>query len=170
MSFLRWNHSQEGKSRNVSSLSLSPAHSFTSTPPGTNFRARKALTYSASRTSTQLQHLHSVFVSTYGVLFLGTPHDGSNKADLASTARKIIDAMVPSKVFDTDGQLLEALQEGSEVLQNVTAQFAPLMSNFRVYFFWEQEKTDLGVTRKYVSFDTCFPSICGMRGVAKSRA
>ena len=75
--------------------------------------------------------------------------------------------MVPSKVFDTDGQLLEALQEGSDVLQNVTAQFAPLMSNFRVYFFWEQEKTDLGATRKYVSFDTCFPSVCEMPEVAK---
>lgn len=63
----------------------------------------------------------------------------------------MIDAMVPSKVFDTDGQLLEALKEGSETLQNVTDMFAPLMKNFRIYFFWEQEKTDFGATQKYVS-------------------
>lgn len=62
----------------------------------------------------------------------------------------MIDAMVPSKVFDTDGQLLEALKEGSETLQNVTDMFAPLMKNFRIYFFWEQEKTDFGTTHKYV--------------------
>lgn len=62
----------------------------------------------------------------------------------------MLDAMVPSKVFDTDGQLLEALKEGSETLQNITDMFAPLMKNFRIYFFWEQEKTDFGTTRKYV--------------------
>lgn len=84
------------------------------------------------------------------MLSLGTPHQGSDKAKLASTGRKMIDAMVPSKVFDTDGQLLEALKEGSETLQNVTDMFAPLMKNFRIYFFWEQEKTDFGTTRKYV--------------------
>ncbi|KAL8816406.1 MAG: hypothetical protein Q9223_004580 [Gallowayella weberi] len=81
---------------------------------------------------------------------IGTPHHGSDKAKLASTGRKMIDAMVPSKLFDTNGQLLEALKEGSETLQNVTDMFAPLMKNFRIYFFWEQEKTDFGTTRKYV--------------------
>ncbi|KAI4197039.1 MAG: hypothetical protein LQ350_006169 [Teloschistes chrysophthalmus] len=111
---------------------------------------KRALAYSASRTSKLIQHLHSIFVSTYAVLSLGTPHQGSDKADLASTGRKMIDAMVPSKVFDTDGQLLEALKEGSETLQNITDMFAPLMKNFRIYFFWEQEKTDFGTTRKYV--------------------
>ena len=94
--------------------------------------------------------MHSIFVSTYAVLFLGTPHQGSDKAELASTGRKVIDAMVPSKVIDTDGKLLEALREGSEILQNVTDMFAPLMKNFRIYFFWEQEKTDFGTTLKYV--------------------
>ncbi|RAR00149.1 ribonuclease-like protein p/mrp subunit [Stemphylium lycopersici] len=28
--------------------------------------------------------------------------------------------------------------------------FAPLMKNFRVYFFWEQEKTNLGSTLAYI--------------------
>jgi hypothetical protein len=63
----------------------------------------------------------------------------------------MLDALAPSKVWDTDGQLLNALQEGSETLQNITDQFAPLMKRFRIYFFWEQEKTDLGATRDYVS-------------------
>ena len=113
----------------------------------------QALAYSASRTSRLVQHLHSIFVSTYAVLFLGTPHAGSSKASLASTGRKMIDALVPSKIWDTEGQLLEALQEGSETLQNITDMFAPLMKNFRIYFFWEQEKTDLGTSKDYVSVD-----------------
>ena len=110
----------------------------------------QALAYSASRTSKHIQHLYSVFVSTYAVLFLGAPHNGSNKAHLASTSRRMISALVPSKILDTEGQLLDALREGSEVLQNITDMFVPLMKNFRIYFFWEQEKTDLGATEDYV--------------------
>lgn len=113
----------------------------------------QALAYSASRTSKLVQHLHSIFVSTYAVLFLGTPHAGSSKASLASTGRRMIDALVPSKIWDTEGQLLDALQEGSETLQNITDMFAPLMKNFRIYFFWEQEKTDLGTSKDYVRVD-----------------
>jgi protein SERAC1 len=97
-----------------------------------------------------VQHLHSVFVSTYAVLFLGTPHNGSSKANLASTGRRILDAMAPSKLWDTDGQLLDALQEGSDVLQNINDMFVPLMKNFRIYYFWEQEKTNLGTMVGYV--------------------
>ncbi len=110
----------------------------------------QALAYSASRTSKLVEHLHSIFVSTYAVLFLGTPHNGSSKANLASIGRRVIDALVPSKVWDTEGQLLDALREGSETLQNITDMFAPLMKNFCIYFFWEQEKTDFGVTKDYV--------------------
>jgi len=110
----------------------------------------KALAYSASRTGKSIQHVHSIYVSAFAVLFLGTPHDGSNKAKLASTSRRMIGALVPSKVVDTEGQLLDALQEGSEVLQNITDMFAPLMKDFHIFFFWEQEKTNMGFTQDYV--------------------
>ena len=80
----------------------------------------------------------------------GTLNDGSNKAKLASTGRRMIGAMVPSKVLDTEGQLLDALQEGSEVLQNITDMFAPLVKDFHIFFFWEQEKTNMAFTQDYV--------------------
>ena len=89
-------------------------------------------------------------------MFFGTPHNGSSKAQLASTGRRMIDALVPSKIWDTEGQLLEALKEGSETLQNITDMFVPLMKNFRIYFLWEQEKTDLGYRKDYVSGSTPF--------------
>ena len=110
----------------------------------------QALAYSASRTSKLVQHLYSIFVSTHAILFLGTPHNGSSKAHLVSVGRRMVGALVPSKVVDTEGQLLDALREGSETLQNITDMFAPLMKNFRIYFFWEEEKMDLGVTKDYV--------------------
>lgn len=110
----------------------------------------QALAYSAGRTSKSIQHVHSIYVSTFGILFLGTPHDGGNKVRIASTSRRMIGALVPSKIVDTQGQLLDALQEGSEVLQNITDMFVPLMKDFRIFFFWEQDKTNMGVTQDYV--------------------
>ena len=110
----------------------------------------QALIYSASRTSKHIAHLHSIFVSTHSVLFFGTPHHGSDVAKLAGIAHRTAATMMPKKILDTNDQLLNALRAGSETLQNITDQFAPLMKNLRVYFFWEQEKTDLGYTRDYV--------------------
>lgn len=36
----------------------------------------------------------------------------------------------------------------SETLQNVTDFFTPIMRNFNVYFFWEQEKTAMSIMGK----------------------
>lgn len=46
--------------------------------------------------------------------------------------------------------LVNALKEESETLRDITDQFAPLMSRFRIYFFWEQERVDLKYTKDYV--------------------
>ncbi|KAI0400445.1 ribonuclease-like protein p/mrp subunit [Xylaria palmicola] len=111
---------------------------------------KRAIVYSASRTSHHINHLRSIYVSTYGILFFGTPHQGSGTANLATFAQRIIDALLPSKLVDTQAQLLDALKESSEVLQEITDNFAPLMKDIRIYFFWEQEKTDLGYRLDYV--------------------
>lgn len=62
----------------------------------------------------------------------------------------MVDAFIPSRIIDTDSQLLSSLTEGSEVLQDITDNFMPIMKRFSVSFFWEQEKTDLGVKWEYV--------------------
>ncbi|RYP75149.1 hypothetical protein DL771_002610 [Monosporascus sp. 5C6A] len=96
-----------------------------------------------------IEHIRSIYVSTYGILFFGTPHQGSSKANLAMFAQRMV-ALVPSKVVDTDSQLVSALQESSEVLQDITDNFVPMMKRFRICFFWEQEKTSLGIKWDYV--------------------
>ncbi|KAK4446131.1 ribonuclease-like protein p/mrp subunit [Podospora aff. communis PSN243] len=111
---------------------------------------KRALVYSASRTAQKIEHLRSVFVSTYGVLFMATPHDGTDKAKLASFAQKLVDSCLPNKLVDTSPQLVDALATGSEVLQEITDNFTPLMKRFCLCFFWEQNKTDLVTTYDYV--------------------
>jgi len=68
----------------------------------------------------------------------------------------MIKTLTPRKILDTDSQLLAALEKGSETLQNITDQFAPLMKRFHIFFFWEQHKTDLGYTKDYVRVPAFF--------------
>jgi protein SERAC1 len=110
----------------------------------------QALVYSASRTGHKTAHLRSIFVATYGILFLATPHDGSDKAKLGSFAQKLVDSLVPTKVVDTSPQLIASIETGSEVLQEITDNFVPLMKRFCIYFFWEQHKTDFIAKYDYV--------------------
>lgn len=81
---------------------------------------------------------------------MATPHLGTDKANLAAFAQRLVQVFIPSKIVDTSSQMLDALKEGSEMLQEVTDNFVPLMNRFCIYFFWEQEKTDLGVKWDYV--------------------
>jgi len=103
-----------------------------------------------SRTAPKIAHLHSIYTCTYGVLFFGTPHNGSNKAHLLSSLQKLTALTVPKKVLESDSSLIRALEEDSEILQNITDQFASLMPRFHIYFFWEQERMDLKYTKDYI--------------------
>jgi hypothetical protein len=95
-------------------------------------------------------HLHSIYTCTYGILFFGTPHHGSSKAHLVSSLQKLASFTIPRSALQTESALVNALEEDSEILQDITDQFVPLMSNFRIYYFWEQERTDLKYTKDYV--------------------
>lgn len=107
-----------------------------------------------SRTAAKIAHLHSIYTCTYGIIFFGTPHSGSRKAHLLASVQKIASLSIPKKVLETDSSLLRALEEDSEVLQNITDQFAPLMPRFHIFFFWEQERTDLKYTKDYIVDET----------------
>lgn len=103
---------------------------------------KRALAYSHSRKDIKLEHLRSVYRSTIGIIFVSTPHLGLKKSTLLLSHRNSRHG--PS-------QFTLNLIEGSEVLQEVTDQFAPLVKDFRIYNFWELEKTVfLGETSAYV--------------------
>jgi hypothetical protein len=138
MPFPRRNHSQASKSHGSARRGCS------------RLRVRQALAYSNSRSSEKIAHISSIFTCTYGILFFGTPHNGSSKARLLGTLQKLASVAVPQKVGQFESSLVSALEEESETLQDITDHFVPLMKNFCIYFFWEQEKTDLKYTRDYI--------------------
>lgn len=102
---------------------------------------KKSLVYAATRTAKKVEHLYSVFIATYGILFLGTPHDGIEKSSWQLIAQS--DGGVPT-------ELLKAITKDSETLQSTTDQFAPLMKQFRIYLFWEGLQTEIDSRKGYV--------------------
>jgi hypothetical protein len=57
-----------------------------------------------------------------GILYFGTPHNGSSKTHSLGSLKKLASLTVPKKILGTNSSLLRALEEGSEVLQNITDQ------------------------------------------------
>ncbi|GAP91029.2 putative cytochrome P450 [Rosellinia necatrix] len=111
---------------------------------------KRALSYAHSRSSDKLAHLHTIFTCTYGMLFFGTPHHGSSKASLLLMLQRLTSLAVPGRFGRVEKGLVKALEEESETLQNITDYFTPLMKDFHIHFFWEQERTDLKYTKDYI--------------------
>ena len=109
---------------------------------------KKALAYSSTRTSHHIEHLYSIFVSTYAILFFGTPHQGTNKESWLAIAHAESPRSLTTPRFDT--QLLMATQKDSETLQSITEQFAPLMKQFHIFFFWEELESGEGSRKGYI--------------------
>ncbi|MCJ1391776.1 hypothetical protein MMC18_004641 [Xylographa bjoerkii] len=95
---------------------------------------KRALAFSSTRRAQAVEHLRSVFISTYGIIFLGTPHNGVRKESLLLWhQRSLIDSPAPS-------QFVLNLLKGSEMLQEIADQFAPLMKRFAIYNLYEQRR------------------------------
>jgi hypothetical protein len=103
---------------------------------------KKALAYSSTQISPHVEHLYSIFVSTFAILFFGTPHNGMEKANwLMPPQAQGPQLLVPIR---QPSQLLAAVEKDSETLQMITDQFAPLMKQFHIFFFWEEVQSDFG--------------------------
>lgn len=81
--------------------------------------------------------LHDIYISTAAILFLGTPHRGSDKAGIAEVVRKIVSV----SGFDTTDHHLRALQINSPELERIHEQFIKLYDrrerHFKVLTFQE---------------------------------
>ena len=96
---------------------------------------KQALAHSATQTSKNVEHRYSIYISTYGILFMGTPHSGIEHASWETIAQE-------ARTTGGDpSEILKALTKNSEILQNITDQFAPLVKQFHIYFFWESFQT-----------------------------
>lgn len=58
--------------------------------------------------------------------------------------------MMPSKIVDTNPDLVNALKSNNETLQNIDRQFIQLIDLFHIYYFHEAKPTSLKGTYKFV--------------------
>ena len=113
---------------------------------------KKALALSATQVSKHVEHKYSIYISTHAIIFLGTPHFGYTAA-------------LWKWVIHHHRNLLKRYQDPSplvsrfdETLQNVTNEFAPLVKQFHLYFFWESRPSQLDRATDYVvSQDSAAP-------------
>ena len=121
---------------------------------------KRALIYSSEIHSEKSEHLRSIFVSTYGLLFLGTPHGGSDIAEWDIRLESICKATLPAGSLSSQPQLVSAFRTSSETIQNIDRSFIQLASRFRIYFFHEGKPTNLkGDYRYIVNEESAAPSI-----------
>ncbi|KZF24708.1 hypothetical protein L228DRAFT_245695 [Xylona heveae TC161] len=111
---------------------------------------KSALTYSSTIQKKNVEHLRSIYLSTYGILFLGTPHLGSDLAKWGSILESIARAMVPKAVLHTSPRLVNALKRQSESLAGITRYFESIDHRFQMYFFHEGLPMNFGLTKKIV--------------------
>jgi hypothetical protein len=103
---------------------------------------KRALAFSNTSSAKQVEHRRSIFTATYAILFFGTPHAGMSEAALRNEAQ-----LMPMAALS---QLSSALIKGSQTLQDINDQFAPLTKKFLIHLFWEQLESDFGTTKGYV--------------------
>ncbi|KKZ64975.1 hypothetical protein EMCG_09120 [[Emmonsia] crescens] len=128
---------------------------------------KKALAFSSRQTGPKTARLHSIYTCTYGILFFGTPHNGSSHSSALNSAQKLASLVVPKKAVLFETSLVNALKEGSETLQSINDEFLPLTPRFRLFFLWEQLRTDLKYTKDYiVSIDSAVPTLDGIEKCA----
>ncbi|KAE8447983.1 hypothetical protein EG329_009906 [Mollisiaceae sp. DMI_Dod_QoI] len=95
--------------------------------------------------------LRSIYVSAYGVIFLGTPHNGSDAAKFGIILQSMVDALIPRKILSSHSQLVKTLQTNNETLQNINLKFLDIYPNhLRVCMVHETHLTDLKGTKMLI--------------------
>lgn len=82
----------------------------------------------------------SIKLSTYGVLFLATPHQGGEGVHLAQIMTRVF-----SVVSYTNPKLLEQVQRHSTWLQDLQARYNSISGDFETVFFYETYEMALPV-------------------------
>jgi hypothetical protein len=85
----------------------------------------------------------SVERSTYGILFLGTPHQGSAAVDLATLILRIL-----SIGFDTNDTILNDLGLHSKALQQQQDQYNQISRRYATKCYYEMYATKLPLGKR----------------------
>jgi hypothetical protein len=94
----------------------------------------QALIHSDSARAGALEHHRSIKLSTYGIIFMGTPHQGG-----IALGRLLVN--IASVFVPPDDRLLRHLERDSEWLQQQLGQYAPISNEFVTKFAFEEYPT-----------------------------
>jgi alpha-beta hydrolase superfamily lysophospholipase len=108
---------------------------------------KRALLYSNDVRATHHEEYRSIYVSTYAIIFLGTPHMGSGSAAWGHVLQAMSDAVIPKKLFESESVLLKTLKRDNERLQEVNNHFMDIYQRFKIHMAHENHKTDLRGTK-----------------------
>ncbi|OBT62385.1 hypothetical protein VE03_08516 [Pseudogymnoascus sp. 23342-1-I1] len=111
---------------------------------------KRALELSNDLTSKSADPSRSIYVSTYGIIFLGTPHLGADGAKWGQVLHSLIKTVMPKKIVETEDQLLKTLQNNNETLQNINLHFLDIYQRFEIDMVHEAMRTDLKGTKVFV--------------------
>ena len=104
--------------------------------------AKRALLYANDVRDPELEFCRSIYVSTYAMIFLGTPHEGSNLAPWAQVLQGM-SGVIPRRMFDSEPVLLKTLKKDNVVLQEINSHFLDIYRRFKIHMVRENKKTDL---------------------------
>ncbi|KAK0713128.1 hypothetical protein B0T26DRAFT_677503 [Lasiosphaeria miniovina] len=108
---------------------------------------KRALLYSNDVRAHHQEDFRSIFVSTYGIIFLGTPHNGSDLAMWGRVLQYMSDAIIPRKFFETESVLIRTLKKDNETLQLINSHFLDIYQRFRIHMVHENHTTDVKGTK-----------------------
>ena len=109
----------------------------------------KGLVHASLATEGNLFGHKAVAKSTYGIIFLGTPHQGTQSAEFGRILLNIQAITGPDPVSDV---LVKHLSRDSELLERQLSQFTSVSKDFDIKFGFEAYPTYLGFT-ELVSFE-----------------
>jgi hypothetical protein len=108
---------------------------------------KRALLHSNDVRAQFHEHFRSIYVSTFGIMFLGTPHMGSDAAGWGLMLQGMTDAVIPKKFFESESVLLRTLKKDSETLVDINDHFMDIFGRFRIHMAHENHKTDIRGTK-----------------------
>ena len=110
----------------------------------------QALIHSDAARRGALEEHRSIKTSTYGVVFMGTPHQGGNGVQLG---RLLVN--VASLFVAADDRILRHLQRDSEWLLQQLGQYGPISGDFVTKFAFEEYKTPTAFGRSIMVRGLC---------------
>ncbi|CAL8574742.1 hypothetical protein XPA_000695 [Xanthoria parietina] len=108
---------------------------------------KRALIHSSGKKGKYTEYLRSIALSTYGILFLGTPYYGSETIKWASWLK---DVSSITRKDVSQARLLETLKPNSETLQNIDRQFVELANEFHIFYFYETKLIKMNDGSRYI--------------------